>query len=281
MSENESIMSVVDNIADKIPTHTEDTYTGNDGLLYCSKCSGKRQSRVIFLGKERIMPCACQCVIERIENEKRQNEAVERGRLVQILRQEAFPNPNMQNWTFANDDGTNTAISNVAKKYAENFGEFRKRGKGLLLFGNVGTGKSFIAACIANSVIDKAIPVLMSSFPRIANTVQGMTSDRQAYYDSFQRYPLLVLDDLAAERKTEYMQEIVYNVINARCESGLPMIVTTNLTAEDIKNPTDETNKRIFSRLLDCCHPIEVKGSDRRKRHCIDDFESTKKLLGL
>ena len=273
MSENESIMSVVDHIADKIPTHTEDTYIGSDGLLYCSKCNGKRQSRVIFLGKERIMPCACQCVIERIENEKRQNEAVERGRLVQVLRQEAFPSPNMQNWTFANDDGANTAISNVA--------EFRKRGKGLLLFGNVGTGKSFIAACIANAVIDKAIPVLMSSFPRIANTVQGMASDRQAYYDSFQRYPLLVLDDLAAERKTEYMQEIVYNVINARCESGLPMIVTTNLTAEDIKNPTDETNKRIFSRLLDCCHPIEVKGNNRRKRHCIDDFESTKKLLGL
>ena len=280
MSEK-SIMSVVDSITDNIPTYTENTYIGKDGLLHCTKCGGKRQSRVTFLGKERVMPCVCQCVIDRIEEQKRQEEDVERGRLVQVLRQSAFPSSNMQNWTFANDDGANTVLSRSARKYADNFDEFRKSGKGLVFYGDVGTGKTFAAACIANALIDKGIPVLMTSFPRIANTVQGLNTDRQAYYDSFQSYPLLILDDLAAERKTEYMQEIVYNVINNRCESKLPMIVTSNLTATDLKNPTDEINKRIFSRLLDCCHPIEVKGNDRRKQHLKDDFERTKKMLGL
>ena len=280
MSEK-SIMSVVDSISDNIPTYTENTYIGKDGLFHCTKCGGKRQSRVTFLGKERVMPCVCQCIIDQIEEQKRQEEAVERGRLIQVLRQSAFPSSNMQNWTFANDDGANTVLSRSAHKYADNFDEFRKSGKGLVFYGDVGTGKTFAAACIANALIDKGIPVLMTSFPRIANTVQGLNTDRQAYYDSFQSYPLLILDDLAAERKTEYMQEIVYNVINNRCESKLPMIVTSNLTATDLKNPTDEINKRIFSRLLDCCHPIEVKGNDRRKQHLKDDFERTKKMLGL
>lgn len=281
MSENESIMSVVNNIADNIPTYTENTYIGKDGLLYCTKCGGKRQSRVTFLGKERVMPCVCQCVIDRIEEQKRQEEAVERGRLIQVLRQSAFPSSNMQNWTFANDDEANTVLSKVARRYADNFDEFRKSGKGLVFYGDVGTGKTFAAACIANALIDKGIPVLMTSFPRIANTVQGMTAGRQEYYDSFQSYQLLILDDLAAERKTEYMQEIVYNVVDARCSSGLPMIVTSNITAQELKNPGDEISERIFSRLLKCCHPIEFTGPDRRKQQLRNDFENTKKLLGL
>ena len=277
----DEIMNAINSIAENVPKPENGSYVGEDGLMYCPVCNRRKQCRVTFLGKERIMPCACQCDIDKREQERKTKEAVEFEDRVKALRLMAFPNPNMQNWTFGNDDGKNQVLSNAFRNFVENFGKFCQSGTGLLLYGGVGTGKTFFAACIANALIDKGIPVLMTSFPRIANTVQGMTAGRQEYYDSFQSYQLLILDDLAAERKTEYMQEIVYNVVDARCSSGLPMIVTSNITAQELKNPGDEISERIFSRLLKCCHPIEFTGPDRRKQQLRNDFENTKKLLGL
>lgn len=276
-----AVSKVLQTIADEVPKPRNGSYIGDDGLAYCSVCCQPKQCRITLFGEERILPVVCKCDMEKFESEKKLKESDDFRYRVNALRQEAFPNSNMHNWTFGNDDGKDRSLSKIARNFAENFSEFKGNGKGLLLYGGVGTGKTYAAACIANYLIDKGVPVIMTSFPRIANIVQGMSAGRQEYYDRFNDYPLLILDDLAAERKTEYMQEIVYNVIDTRCSSGLPMIVTSNLTAQEFKNPADKTNERIFSRLLKCCHPIEVKGADRRKQTLKDEFEKTQKLLGI
>lgn len=250
-----------------------------DGLLHCGKCHTPKQCRIFILDKERTPMCLCKC-----ETEKREKEEAERQRIkfleyVARLRREAFPESTMQEWTFEVDDQSNEKISRIARNYFANFDKMRQDGKGLLLFGNVGTGKTFAAACIANAVIDRGIPVLMTNFARIANTVQGMFEGRQAYYDSLNRYPLLILDDLSAERKTEYMQEIVYNVIDARYRAGLPLIVTTNLTADELKHPAEVTNQRTFSRLFEMCLPIKVEGEDRRRAKLKDTHREYMDLL--
>jgi len=77
------------------------------------------------------------------------------------------------------------------------------------------------------------------------------------------------------------MQEIIFNVIDTRCKAGLPLIVTSNLTAEQIKNPADLAYQRIFSRLLGMCVPIEVKGEDRRRKALKDSFGEYSDLLGI
>ena len=99
--------------------------------------------------------------------------------------------------------------------------------------------------------------------------------------DSLNNFPLLVLDDLSAERQTEYMLEIVFNVIDARYRAKLPLIVTTNLTREELMIPADVRYKRIFSRLFEMCTPIEVAGADRRHAALKNDIAATKQLLGL
>ena len=187
----------------------------------------------------------------------------------------------MQTWTFANADGTNEQIMTAAQNYVDHFGEFLKSGKGLLLFGTVGTGKTYAAACIANALIDKGYPVLMTNFARIANTVGGMWEGKQEYYDSLNRYPLLILDDLATERKTEYMQEIVFNVIDSRYRANLPLIVTTNLTSEELKHPSDISYQRTFSRLLEMCLPVKIEGKDKRLEKLKADIQPMRELLGL
>lgn len=278
------LSSFIDNIearaAESIKAEQDD-YIGADGLLYCGKCHTRKQTRVTFFGVEKTPYCLCKCEVDKREAEENERKRIAFLHTVAKIRREGFPEADMQNWSFDKADGSNDKLMNAARKYAENFDEFRKNGKGLLLFGTVGTGKTYAAACIANALIDKGVPVLMTNFARIANTVGGMWEGKQEYYDSLNRYPLLILDDLAAERKTEYMSEIVFNVIDSRYRAGLPLIVTTNLTSEELKHPSDISYQRTFSRLLEMCLPVKVEGKDKRLEKLKADIQPMKDLLGL
>lgn len=259
----------------------EGDYVGDDNLYYCGKCHTRKQCVVNVFGNERVLPCICKCKEEEIKREDEARQHREFLQRVQRYRTMGFPESQMSKWNFENDDGTNQQMSTAMQNYVKHFDEFKKQGKGLLLFGDVGTGKTFLAACVANALIDKGVPALVTNFARIANTVQGLFDGRQEYYDSLNKFPLLVLDDLSAERQTEYMLEIVYNVIDARYRAKLPLIVTTNLTREELMNPADMRYKRIFSRLFEMCTPIEVAGKDRRHAALKNDIAATKQLLGL
>lgn len=285
-----------------------------DGLLHCGKCKTPKQTRVEIFGKVRTPYCLCKCEAERVERENREMKRMELeldykkaqyhieskvdllawlnrqpykisdyliAERIELMREICFAEDDMQNWTFANDDGGNDKIMGAMRKYAANFDTMKEQGKGLILFGDVGTGKTYAAAAIANALIDTGVPVYMTNFARIADIVSGLFEGRQEYYDSLNRFPLLVIDDLAAERKTEYMSEIVYKVIDSRYRSGLPLIVTTNLTAEELKHPSELGYKRTFSRLLEMCLPVKVEGKDKRIEKLKADIQPMKDLLGL
>lgn len=259
----------------------EGDYLGGDNLYYCGKCNTPKQCVVDFLGDTRIVPCSCKCMVEQQKAEEEERKKRDLALRVQKYRSMGFPESDMKNWTFANDDMSNPKITKAMQNYVENFDKYKRDGKGLLLYGNVGSGKTYAACEVANALIDKGIPCLVTNFARIANTVNGMYEGKQEYYDSLNRFPLLVIDDLAAERKTEYMGEIVYNVIDSRERANLPIIITTNLTNEELKNPADMTYKRIFSRLLGRCFPLEVVGKDRRLQRLKNEFADMAKELGV
>ncbi len=260
---------------------TEDGDYMKDGLLHCGKCNTPKQCFVEVFGTIRKPPCLCRCAVEAREREEEKRRQREFAEKVSRYRSMGFPESEMANWNFSADDGSNPQMVTAMQNYVQHFETFRKQGKGLLLFGDVGTGKTFLAACVANALIDKGVPCLVTNFARIANTVQGLFEGKQEYYDSLNKFPLLVLDDLSAERKTEYMQEIVFNVIDARYRAKLPLIVTTNLTRQELQNPADITYQRIYSRLFEMCTPIEVAGADRRHAALKNDIAATKQLLGL
>lgn len=252
-----------------------------EGLWYCHKCNTPKQCRVELFGQIRTPMCLCKCEKAKRDEEEAEHKRRERLEQIKNLRKAGFPESDMEDWTFSADDGANPKITKIATKYVENFPEMLQRGKGLLFFGTVGTGKTFYSACIVNALIDRGYPCLVTNFARLVNTISGMYTGKQEYIDSLNRFDLLVIDDLAAERDTEYMNEIVQNVIDSRYRAGLPTIITTNLTDEELKKPIEIHRQRVFSRLLEMCIPIEVEGKDRRRKKLINDHAELKDILGL
>lgn len=272
--------SIVESLGVK-STITEKDYVGEDGLIYCHKCHTRKQSRQFFLGKEWAMPIMCECEREEYEKEEANRERKEFERKVERNRRECFPNSDYEQWTFANDDRENKRISAAMQRYVNNFQDFRDKAKGLLLYGAVGTGKSFYAGCIANSLLDQGYRVLFTSLARLGNQIQATFNGKQDIIDHLTTYNLIVLDDLKTERNTETMNEHVYQIVNTIYQSNIPMICTTNVDIEQIKNPGSTDQSRIYDRILERCHPVEVAGNNRRKAKVIDDYQETRDMLGL
>lgn len=253
-----------------------------DGLLYCGKCKTAKQVRVNIFDTIRTPYCLCRCASEEREAEEQERKRLEFEREINKNRSIGFLDRDLIKCTFDKDDRSNAKLSDVAHRYVDHFKDMRERGKGLLLYGTVGTGKTFISSCIANALIDKGYSCLVTNFARITNTLSGLYEGKQDYIDGLNKFSLLVIDDLASERDTEYMGEIVQNVIDARYRAGLPLIITTNLTAEELKQPADIRKQRVYSRLFEMCIPFEVNGKDRRKEKLKEDYNNdVGKMLGL
>ena len=270
------IHAIVTALDARVP-HAKDEYIGEDGLLHCGVCHARVQTRVSFLGDERTVRCICDCVKkerEAYEEKLRQEERARR-------RKTCFAESKMADWTFENDHREDEKLSDAMMRYATQFDDFAKEGRGLLLSGTVGTGKTYFAACIANQLINEGYWVMMTTFVDFANKIQGNFNDKQALIDDLNHYKLLILDDLGAERKSEYMQEIVFNIIDSRYRSGLPFIITTNLSLEEIKKPQDLTCSRIYDRILERCFPIEMNGTSKRRKAVKNSYAETKAKLGL
>jgi DNA replication protein DnaC len=277
MSMNEAIDRLMDKIGESVP-HNENEYLGEDGLKHCSICH--RATEVIlnhpFTGESKKMRCVCDCKTGQQEFQERQKqESIDRQRRI------CFSETNMISWNFQNDDRRNEKISNAMQNYVKNFTDFKKDGKGLLLHGPVGTGKTYYSACIANALIDEGYRVKMDKFSNIVNKLQGTFDGKDDIIRSLNNYTLLIFDDLGAERKSEYMQEQVFNIIDERYRSGLPFIITTNLPIDEIKKPQEIAYQRIYDRILERCFPVEVTGPSRRRQNVKDTYFDVKEKLGL
>ena len=191
-------------------------YTGEDGLFYCGKCRTPKQFRMEAPPMEgRLLPHPCRCEQERLDREAAEQEAHRHRQAVADLKRRGFTDPAMKDWTFANDNGKCPQMKH-ARFYVENWPTMQAENIGYLLWGGVGTGKSYFAGCIANALMEQEVAVRMTNFALILNDLTASFEGRNDYITRLCRAPLLILDDFGMERGTEYGLEQVYNVIDSR-----------------------------------------------------------------
>ena len=270
-------------ITDKIEENMmqEDTYFNEeDKLIYCSKCHTPRQHRVRWNEKELTPTIKCHCQKEAYEKQEAERKHQE-FLLQQVAQLKANGLQDKASWDyrFANDKGWNPEIQ-IAHDYVAHWKEMKEKSLGLLLWGNVGTGKTFFAGCIANALLDEGISVLMTNFSRILNTLTGMYSeDRNKFIDGLHKYELLIIDDLGIERNSEFALEQVFHVIDSRYRSKLPLIVTTNLTLDEMKHSKDLAHSRIYDRVLERCVPLKINRQNIRQLNDDKHMQEVRKLF--
>lgn len=258
----------------------EGDHIGEDGLVYCGKCGSRKQLRVKFGDKTHVVRCVCKCESKELEEKKRQEEYEEQMRRINRLKEASMMDKKYREVTFDKYEvrEENKKVFEMAKKYADRFQDMYKKNQGLLLYGPVGTGKSFTAACIGNYLLNNAKPVIMTSFVKILQDI--WENDREAEYITIlNSASLLIIDDLGAERNTDYALEKVYNVIDSRIRTDKPMILTTNLELSEMLQTTDIRYRRVYDRIFETCYPVEMPGKSFRQIEAAQRFNDMKELL--
>lgn len=251
-----------------------------DGLVYCGKCGSRKQLRVKFGDKTHVVRCVCKCESKELEEKKKQEEYEEQMRRINRLKEASMMDKKYREVTFDKYEvrEENKKVFEMAKKYVDRFQDMYKKNQGLLLYGPVGTGKSFTAACIGNYLLDNAKPVIMTSFVKILQDI--WENDREAEYITIlNSASLLIVDDLGTERETDYALEKVYNIIDSRVRANKPMIITSNLELNDMMECEDIRKKRIYDRILECCYPMYVGGKSFRMMKAAQRFDEMKDFL--
>lgn len=250
-----------------------------DGLIHCDCCGGARQVWLALGDQSRTVRCMCSCQQAKREATQEALRRQEKLDKFSRIRSVAMRDPALRNCTFAASKFDSPALK-IARNYVDQWPEMSRNGMGLVFWGGVGTGKTFLAACIANALLDRKVPVLMTSFGRILGAMPGPASGQQTeLLDEWMKYPLLIIDDLGVERDTPYTMELVYHIIDSRYRSGQAMVITTNLTMQELENPSTLQQSRIYDRVLECCTPVRVDGTHIREARRKENRELARQLL--
>lgn len=252
-----------------IPAEPDD-FIGADGRLHCGVCFEAKEYR---LPSGRYVPSLCRCGrAKRDAIEQREHEQQMMERVNELARYNLLGTAKLKGATFeaAQKRPNGAAAFEIGQRYVRDFDAICASDddlKGLLLHGPTGTGKTFLAACIANALMARFVPVLFTSVIELTGLYEDELADIMRRMRSAK---LLVLDDLGAERGTDFKLEQVYNVVNARCNDMKPLIVTTNYTPEDMRGEKDMRYRRIWERVRSMCRPVRMDGESWRKARTVE-----------
>lgn len=209
---------------------------------------------------------ACNCE-EKQEKKRREEQEKERQRQCLMNKVKRYKDISVIDKKFLDSrfDNADMADKHMAmtKKYAENFIKYGTAEGGILLYGGVGTGKTYATACICNELMSNGKTVLVMNlglyYLKLRREWAEAENDVLNYVKTCD---LLVIDDLGTENVSEFTKEKMFNLIDTRYRANKPMLITTNLTPDEIR---EKLGSRIADRIAGSCLEYEVKGESKRK----------------
>lgn len=250
-----------------------------EGRVICGRCGAFRSMKVGGL----MMPCNCLCDKAEMEHEAIRRHLLESQKArIEKLRKDGI-SQDFEGARFELDDHADERTGNVARRYAANFGQMMENNTGLMLYGNPGGGKTFMAGCIANAVVDQGHTVIMTGISALVTAMSAEFEARKMdILRSIAACDLLILDDVGVEADTAYRMEKKFEIFDTRSQAGKPMIVTTNtMTPDRLRKPQNVEESRLFSRMRGSMLYIKVDHEDRRDEQHRDKVDAMRELLGL
>lgn len=252
---------------------------GADGFLHCTICGGKRQTspypgRTVF--------CFCPCQSERrdkLEQERKRREAMDRAERFCAL---GVSLNEIRGYTFSKDTRMSAELKDSLWTFIEDFQELHTEGRGLLLAGNVGTGKTFAAGCVLNELNLRGFMCCMTQPAHLVDQYSAYLNDPQkqeSFLHTLCNYDLIVLDDFGSERQTEFVRERMTAIIDELYRNRVSLIVTTNYTVKQLSQENDLGKQRMFNRLLECCTPVDVSGVSLRIEKGRDNYRDFQRRI--
>ncbi len=258
----------------KISSNPDDYTDSNDGLLHCGVCHTAKQCKVnnFMAAETTTVNCMCQCETEKYNKEQ---EHKEYENFIKRKENSKIPSSFFDaDFSIIKDEKKKTYGINYAKNF-ETIGFC-----GLLLYGDVGTGKSYMAASIANALMGNNKSVRWLSATHITEISSFFNeSEYENYLQSIARPDLLIIDDLGAERGTDYALQRVHTLIDYRINSGKPVLITTNLEIKEMMETEDTRKKRTYDRIFKSCFPIAFHGTSFRQKQAKANFDKIQMIL--
>ncbi len=216
--------------------------------------------------KNKILP-TCECVVEREEAKIREAQNFAKKREIEKLFSisnlgERFSKSTFE--SFLDRNGSETAYK-VAVKYVKTFKEWN--GESLMLWGEPGNGKTHLAAAIVNELSKKGYIVVFQSVPELLQRIRStFNSENKENETQIMRAllecDLLILDDIGAEKTTEWVEEKLFNIIDGRYRKELPTLYTSNLEPKELKH---QVGKRSYDRMVETSLTVKNEAASYRR----------------
>ena len=241
-------------------------YYDDEGFLVCGKCGTRKQCYVEAL--KRNMPTPCQCKREQIRKEEEYEQKRKKNSRIEMLRRASLLGDKYRNALFTNTETSHSKefehIYNRCRKYCENADKVLEKGIGIYLFGDKGTRKTRLTACMGNELMKNFYTVLYTNFAEIR---KGTFKDDKII-DNIANIDFLFIDDFGTEKIKKgdedlWMQEKVFEVINKRYIDNKPIIFTSNYSLMEMMKERGLA-ERTADRILEMCEAIKISGESYR-----------------
>ena len=252
----------------------------------CSVCGAKIFRTAEFMGIKRTFKVMCKCMQKQQEEEKLSREKQEKMLKIEKLKCLSLLGERYKNVTFENSKtGINSSFDRAFKrchKYCELYEETIKNGYGIYLFGDKGTGKTHLTACMANELLSKCVPVLFTNLFEISKAVKSTfnresNQTEQNLIERFANIEVLFFDDLGTEIFSKssgdtWLQSLLFDIINKRYNSKKATIFSSNHSLNELINErgiAEKTVDRISEMTSGAVMKIEGASLRNTKKDCI------------
>ena len=245
-----------------------------DGLIYCKTCDTPRMCEGLF---GRMVRCICKCQAEERDRQEALEIQREKQRRIEKIKRASLLGDKYKDVSFDNTETEHNPNFKMTyqrcKKYCEVAHKVLDKGIGIYLFGNKGTGKSRLTACMANELILNHYTVLYTNFSEISKYIRGTfnktTETEYEFLERLTKIDFLFIDDFGTELVSKndqdlWLQEKVFEVVNKRYNNNKPIIFTSNYSLRELIEERGVADKTI-DRINEMCEIMKLEGSSYRR----------------